>query len=293
MFIHSANAFPTGVAAFAQLIVYLTKYASPSWFSLFFLLFNLPFFLLFWKHLGRKFIFYTAIWLGFQLIWGQTIMRIHSFSIGNPFNFHLDPHTHSYDSAGRIIYAIYGTIFAGVSMGLALLAGGSTGGTDFIAYYLYLKHKKSIGFNDILLGLSTAFIAMIIRYIVGKPIEKSIFTLFFGVTMCITLIYIIITAPIVNTIYPRHKKISVKISTKKGKEIVDELVKIKFHHGYMVATEKSGFSGQKLDIITSIMFYMEASSFINMIKKIDPDAWISITLVHDVVGNFQEKLLMK
>jgi len=284
LYLYKAQAFPTGTGAYAQLIVYALK-QNPKFFSIWLTAFNIPFYILFWKSLGKKFIVYTTIWVVFQLAWSLSIFDFDIFTKSDPLAIG-SPIT----SSGRVLYALVGSVIIGFAIGIAFLAGGSTAGTDLLVYYLYKKHKKSIGLFEIIVGISTAFSAVIIQYIIGISTTKNAFNLFFGITTFITIMYISITGVIMNVIYPRHRKVKISISSKKMKEIVAYLKESEFHHPYAIKKEHSVYSGKDNEILTSVVYYLEANILLNALRAIDPKVWVSVIFVERTFGNFNDKL---
>ncbi len=285
LFLYKADAFPTGTGAYAQLIVYALK-SNPRWFSIYLAAFNLPFFVIFWKSLGKKFVFYTAIWMIFQLGWAQLLFSFDIFVNSDPFQLGPSP-----TSAGRVLYALAGTFISGFAIGIAFLAGGSTAGTDMLVFYLYKKHKKSIGLFEIVVGISTAFSAIIIQYIIGNAQAKSVFDLIFGITTFITILYITLTGIIMNLIYPRHRKVKISISSKKMKEILEYLDETGFHHPFALRKEHSVYTKKDNQILTTVIYYLEARALLTTLKNIDEDIWVSVVFVGHIFGNFNENLM--
>ena len=288
IFLTSANIFPKGVSAFVQLITY-KFHLKTYWFSLILLLINIPLCIIFWKSLGKKFIIYTFLWLLFQFGWACIIFR---FNVDiNPFEF--QKIGNNVIPSGRIIYSLIGAIFISIAIGFTFLAGGSSGGIDFFVYYYYLKKQKSIGFYSMLFGFITVFLCIVIQYVLGISVEKTIYKLMFGVTSFITIVYILVYSLAISFIYPRHKRVNVQITSIISDQIINYLVESKFHHGYSIRNEKSVYSNKNITIISSVISFMEMSTFITNIKAIDPKAWITITYVQHVYGGFNDKLLSK
>lgn len=289
LFLYKADAFPTGTGAYAQLIT-LALNINPRYFSMFLAAFNIPFFIIFWKSLSKKFLLYTIIWTAFQLGWAQIIFTFDIFVHSNPLEVAVNANN-TYSSSGRVLYALVGSIISGFAIGIAFLSGGSTAGTDLFVYYLYTKHKKSIGSFEIIVGISTAFSAVIIQYIIGGTSVHSIFNLIFGITTFITFMYISLTGVIMNIIYPRHKKVRLRISSKKMKQITDYLTHSEFHHPFAIRKEHSIYTKKDNEILTTVIYYLESSNLISELQKIDENIWVSVAFVEHTIGNFSDKLL--
>ena len=60
LWINTAKAFPAGITAYAQLIIYLVK-IPVRYNSIFLFAFNIPLFIIFYKKLSKQFIMYTFI----------------------------------------------------------------------------------------------------------------------------------------------------------------------------------------------------------------------------------------
>ena len=291
VWINTAKAFPAGLTAYPQLLIYLLKIPI-RYNSIILFTFNIPLFIIFYKTLKKPFIIYTFIWLIMQLLWSQLIF---SFDINtNLFNLPLDPKG-NLEAMGRILYSIIGAILVAFSAGIAILSGGSTGGTDFIAAYFYLKKRGSFGSLSIIFKLFTVFTSILIQYLVlyfGRDVRsETITSVLFGVTMFITLIYIMIYGVIINIVYPRHKKMKIEICSKKMDDIVKYLVDSKFHHGYSIGKEKSIYSKKNTNRLVTVISYMEVYSLAMHIREIDKDAWMTVVYVKNIFGRFNDKLI--
>ncbi|UWV79618.1 YitT family protein [Mycoplasmopsis felis] len=67
-----------------------------------------------------------------------------------------------YTNWSDIIYSIVGALFIAFGISLSWKAGGSTGGTDIIAYYFSMKSKKSIGHILSIIGVCSAILFLFI-----------------------------------------------------------------------------------------------------------------------------------
>ena len=139
------------------------------------------------------------------------------------------------------------------------------------------------------------FTSISIQYLVTyfKYGDKSqtITSAFLGVTMFITLIYIIIYGIVINIIYPRHKKMKIEICSKKMNDIVKYLIDSKFHHGYSIGKEKSVYSKKNTNRLVTVISYMEVYSLARNIKMIDKDSWMTVVCVKNIFGSFNDKLI--
>ena len=293
IFLFNANSFPTGTGAFAQVIVYIFN-LNPGTFAWILTGFNVPFFIIFWRKCGRKFMIYTFIWIVFQFSWSEVLFSFPIFVDSNPFNLRVINYAgYVFASTGRVIYGLAGALVVGFSVGISYLAGGSTAGTDVLVYYLCKKHKKSIGIFETIIGISTVVSAILINFFVGMvknvPAHpNSAFKLIFGITTFITIVYICLTSYVMNVIYPRHKKVELSISSNKIEEIYTYLHTSNFPHAFGIRDERSLYSKRNNEIIKTVVLYLETFEIVEHINEIDENAWITITFIKKLSGNFED-----
>ncbi|VEU70116.1 YitT family protein [Mycoplasmopsis glycophila] len=198
---------------------------------------------------------------------------------------HLEKLSYWYDTGKTwpiLIYGALGAIFIGIGVALSWKAGGSTGGTDIIAYYFSYKTKKSIGNILSVVAIFTAIIFLVI-YAIVKPNPRSIII---GTRELSTFSYIVISNLVVNKLYPKYKKINLTIISSEPEKIIAYFKLINYWHSYRIIRYKSGYTGKYgFGIETSILL-MEAKNLVDDLKLIDPNIWISQTKIDKIYGKF-------
>ncbi|QZE12569.1 YitT family protein [Mycoplasma sp. Ms02] len=196
-----------------------------------------------------------------------------------------------------LLYGAIGAVFVGAGVGITWKAGGSTGGTDFIAYYFSTKTKKSVGSVLNVISIIGALTFLVILKTYKLTHEKEFLEEarkynpewqmpIIGMSEISTLAYILINNTVVNLIYPKYKKVKMTISCADPTNILAYLRLINYWHGYEVIEMTSGYTGKKIYRIESVMLFLETKNLMLDIKKVDPNSFISITPINVVKGNF-------
>lgn len=166
--------------------------------------------------------------------------------------------------------ALVGGILTGVGAGIALKVGGSAGGLDVLFQYAAFNKNIPVGIQSILVNL-------IIIGVAGAMFSWPI--------AVYTIIRVLITSLVVDKIHTSYNYIKLEVITEKGEEISSLLVE-KTNHGVTVTSGRGAYSKKDKDILHTIISSYEVNKFIVMIKEIDASAFISVSTVKKVVGNF-------
>ncbi|WP_300382223.1 YitT family protein [Clostridium sp.] len=168
-----------------------------------------------------------------------------------------------------MLAAIFGTIITAIGMGMVFNANASTGGTDTIAKilnkYFHIDIGRSLLVVDFLVtllgamtfGLDVGLYAMLAVIINGFAIDKVIE----GFTVC--------------------KKVTI-ISEKNeevGNFIMDEL-----ERGCTYLKGIGGYKGNEMQVLYTVLGRNQFIKLKQYISKIDPNAFITVGEVHEVMG---------
>ena len=136
-----------------------------------------------------------------------------------------------------ILNVTVGAFIYGLQLVMALRAGGSTGGTDFIALYVANKISKTIweyifAFNAILL--------LALGFLFGW--DKAGYSLIFQ----------FVTTYTVNKFYTRYVRVTIQVITACPDEIIQEYMKV-IHHGITKARGEGGYSKKEYGILYAVV----------------------------------------
>lgn len=190
------------------------------------------------------------------------------------------------------VYMLSAVSLAGVSGASAWKCGGSTGGTDIIAYYYSTKKKKPVGTLLMMIGFLIVTISLFLIWSLSsfgpESIKKDIngFESLVGLQTISSIIYVVLYGKLLNAIYPKYEKQIIKIDTVNLDLIRNYLKESNFKHPYKIHTLTSGKTGKNIYSIETVVLLLESEDLIKEIKEIDPSAWISKLDIRKTYGRF-------
>lgn len=169
-----------------------------------------------------------------------------------------------------MLCTIFGGIVNGLAISLCLLAGATSGGTDFISIYVSEKTGRSI-WNHIF---------------VFNVIVLGIFGLLFGWSRALySIIFQFVSTQILNTLYKRYQKSTILIITEKPDEIV-QIIRDVTGHDATLFTGKGCYQGAERRMLYTVVSSDEEDKLLRSIKKTDPAAFVNILQTKMLKGNF-------
>ena len=169
-----------------------------------------------------------------------------------------------------MLCTIFGGIVNGLAISLCLLAGATSGGTDFISIYVSEKTGRSI-WNHIF---------------VFNVIVLGIFGLLFGWSRALySIIFQFVSTQILNTLYKRYQKSTILIITEKPDEIV-QIIREVTGHDATLFTGKGCYQGAERRMLYTVVSSDEEDKLLRSIKKTDPAAFVNILQTKMLKGNF-------
>ena len=175
-----------------------------------------------------------------------------------------------------LLLAILGGLIAAVGSTICLKTGGSNGGTDIIANYLLVK--KNVPFTRY-----SFVIDFIIITLAGFLFDLK--------TALYTIVRLIVFVFTINQIYNTYKTMRIEIITTKHEEIRKELLQ-HFHHGITMYKAVGGYTLEDKMILVVLTSAYEIRPYIEIVRKIDPKAFITVLSVTMVEGNFNKKTIV-
>ena len=264
-----------GFSGFTQSIVMIMNRAgvamSPSTLqSLFYFALNIPAIIFAFFKIGRRFAITTAVNVGLSSLFISVFS-----SLGVVQNIALSDVIRN-SPLTRVLFA---GVCTGISSGLALKAGTSCGGMDIVTYYLSLKKSTGVTkYNLVVNCFVIGFYTIINIAYNPESLTLSLLIIPFA------LVYLLVSSLVVDTIHVRNKKIAIEIITKND-YMSDVLVSI-FPHSCTIVEGKGAYSHEGRHIIKMVVSSFESRKVVRTCKKIDPDAFISLTPLQQVYGNF-------
>ena len=244
----------TGISILISRITALVGFDFPV--SVGIILLNLPAAILCYKQLSKRFVFLSCLQFGLVSLFLEIL--------------HFEPF---FDD--QTLNVLFGGLLWGFSIAMALRAGGSTGGTDFIAQYVSNKIHKGIW-----------------DYIfVGNCIMLVIFGAIFGwVHAGYSIVFQFLSTKAVSSLYQRYKQITLEIMTKDPEPVIETFMET-CHHGMSIFEGYGGFSHSKIFVCKAVVSTYEVQDVIYNVRKTDPNVIINTYHTANFYGRFYQKPL--
>ena len=241
----------TGISILISRITALVGFDFPV--SVGIILLNLPAAILCYKQLSKRFVFLSCLQFGLVSLFLEIL--------------HFEPF---FDD--QTLNVLFGGLLWGFSIAMALRAGGSTGGTDFIAQYVSNK-----GIWDYIFA--------------GNCIMLVIFGAIFGwVHAGYSIVFQFLSTKAVSSLYQRYKQITLEIMTKDPEPVIETFMET-CHHGMSIFEGYGGFSHSKIFVCKAVVSTYEVQDVIYHIRKTDPNVIINTYHTANFYGRFYQKPL--
>jgi uncharacterized membrane-anchored protein YitT (DUF2179 family) len=275
VFLVDAKVVPGGLSGIGMAIYYLTEGAVPVGLTVWAL--NVPLYIWGVKELGKRF--------GIRTFYGFTVNAFFiDFFRGDIPGFGFirlqDSETIKILISHDFLFLILiGAGLLGTGLGIVFKFQGTTGGTDIIAAILHKKYHIKQGMLILILDVIVVFIAGIVIEFKSLPSDKPtlllvLYALFLG----------IISARLIDLIidgfdYARQAYIVSDKNEEIAKRIMEDLSR-----GATAIKTRGLYKNVEREMITTIVTLKELGKLTEIIKKIDPDAFVVINNVHEVLG---------
>lgn len=257
-FVRPADLVPAGVGGVSILLI---KEADRLFqvtlsYGFLYLFLNAAILMFVYKKLGKKFLTLSFLHV---LLTSLLVEVLPSFQITND----------------KILLAVFGGVVNGIGSSLALRMNGSAGGTDFIAiYYSMVKNKpmwdKIMMFNIAVLLYS------------GWRYDWSL--------AMYSIMYQMASTKIIETYHNRYKLSSISIITSHPDVVTDSVLKIT-RHGITKLDGIGVFKNKYKAFLYMVVNEFEVNQVVSAIKLADPKAFIEISSVERIEGNYRQKPL--
>lgn len=215
---------------------------------------NIPIFVMGWKLLGRKMLYRSLYAMSLSNILLDVVAYYYEFQ-----------------PVDEILGSIYGGVVMGLSMGIILTQSASTGGTDLLSRVIRLK----IGW----IPVGQMMLIMDV-FVVGLTavVKQNMDSALYG------MIAMYITAIVMDHVtFGVNKSQVAYIISEKHDEVLEALLK-KLNRGVTVIPSIGGWSGVERPMIMCAFRHRQIVSVKNLVREVDPDAFIISCAAFEVLG---------
>jgi len=276
VFLVDAQVVPGGVSGLSMALHYLSGNTLPIGLMIWVL--NIPLYLWGLKELGKRF--------GWRTFYGFTLSSffIDFFRGDIPgFEFIKLQKTQTITDlyANDFLFLILiGAALLGVGLGIIFKFKGTTAGSDILAAIMQkrygIKPGQAIMFVDLLVIAFAGFIIEMKDLAIGRPA--------FSLTLYAVFL-LFVSARIVDVIIDGfdYARAAYIISDKYLE--IEEAIQNTLSRGATALKSRGLYQNVEREVIVAIVTLKELSKLQELIKEIDPDAFVVINNVHEVLGN--------
>lgn len=218
------------------------------------ILLNAPLFLIGWRVLGSRAFMYTGIGTLSLSLFLWIFQRI-------PFT--LDLHS------DLLLVTLFAGGFTGIGLGIVFRYGGTTGGSDIIAKLL--NYKKGISMGRTLFLFDALVLTASISYLDIRQVMYTLVAVFIG-------------ARVIDFVQEgAYAARGATIISQKNEKIADRVMQT-MNRGVTILEGRGGFSKLDQDVLYIVVAKNEIIQLKQIIDSIDPHAFVSVSTVHDVMG---------
>lgn len=255
-FVPSANMIPGGFTGFVRLIqmLFLQYKNIEIPFSPIYYFLNAIAAAVSFKYIGKKFTLYSLLMI---FLSGLLVDFLPYYHITNDV----------------LLCAVFGGILNSLAITMCLLAGATSGGTDFISILISEKYGKD--------AWHYIFICNIITLIISGFLlswDSALYSIIFQFT----------STQLLAHMYKRYQKITLFIITNKAKEVYKTIRDVT-NHDATVFTGEGCYKEERRDMLYSIVGADDLHKLLPEIKKTDPTAFINFIRSKQILGRFYRK----
>lgn len=240
------NIIDGGVIGISMIISHITKFNL----GLLILILNTPFIIMAFKKMGGKFVVQTAF---ANVILAVFLNIFHHYKV-----------THD-----LLLATVFGGITLGLGVGIILKHEGSLDGTEMLSLVVSKKFGCSVG--EFIMGINVFIYLVAGKVFSWESAMYSIMTYF-------------IASKVIDTVMEGfNSSKSVRIISDNASAIGEQLIeRLDISVTYLQGI--GGYTGQDKDLIYCVISRLELPKMIDIIKEIDPKAFVSVVDVHEVYG---------
>lgn len=177
----------------------------------------------------------------------------------------------------KLLVALVGGAMESIGIGIVLLKGGSTGGTDIVAMiinkYWPISPGKVYLYSDI-------FIIALLLFVPGMGIVDMIYAYVVMLTFSFGVDYVLLG---------NKSSVQILVFSSKYKEIADHIIN-DVHRGVTALQSVGWYSQKESKVLLIVARKQQMNEVVSEIKEIDRNAFISISTANSVYGEGFEEL---
>ncbi len=265
-----------GISGIASIAYQLTGRGDFLPLGIWILILNLPLLILGWVKVGWRFVYKSIIGSTFYSL----CLTLTEKPMGHWFNTYFNNPTVN-GPPDLLIFCLFGGILFGISMGLILRAGFTTGGTDILAVILH-RRFPSITIGKFILVTDALIVASSLFFYINFQANVMAITMYSFVALYLAGRFTDITLDGLEVI-----KVAYIISDKK-QEIAAHIFE-KLDRGATSLKAKGMYSKTDKGMLFCVLSNRQVPKLKEIVNIIDPKAFVIVTEAREVLGEGFEK----
>lgn len=225
------------------------------------IVFNLPLFIIAWKHFGLDFLVSSMAGVAFSSVAVDAFALLGVAATDDP-----------------MLAAIIGGAIKGLGLGMIYYVGATTGGVDIVAKLVRQKYPH-LNFGTLILILDVVIIAA--YALIFRIYESAMYSLIgmYVVSQVIDLV-----------LYGLDYSSICYIISERSDEIVEEIISGQLHRGVTLLHGEGAYSRQEKRVIMCVIKHTQIAEIRRMIKRIDVNAFVVVSDAKNVFGKGFESI---
>lgn len=275
VFLVDAKVVPGGVSGLSMALHYLSNNRIPVGFMMW--IFNVPLFLWGIKELGKRF--------GARTFWGFTVnsffIDFFRGDIPGLKYFRLQENATILDLKQNdfLFLILIGAVLLGIGLGIIFKFKGTTAGSDIVAAIFQKRFGFKLGQAIMMIDFFVILFAGVVLQVKGLATERPVISLLFYAFFLLFVSSKIIDVILDGFDYAR----AAYIISDKYDQIADEIIH-KLSRGATAVKTEGLYKHIQRDVLMTVVTRDEIGVLTELIEEIDPDAFVVITNVHEVLG---------
>ena len=265
-----------GISGVASIIYQLTGQGDFLPLGVIIAILNAPLLILGWIRVGWKFVYKSFIGSAFY----SFFLTITEKPMANWFEKYFNQETIN----GRpdlLIFCLFGGILFGISTGLILRAGYTTGGTDILAVIIHKKHPN-LTIGKVILLIDVLIVGSSFFFYFKVQENVILITMYSFIAMFLTSQFTDIAIEGLQV-----SKVAYIISDYED-QIAEEIFE-KLDRGATSLSAKGMYSQEKRGMIFCVLPNRQVPMLKEIVQEIDPKAFVIVTEAREVLGEGFEK----
>lgn len=215
---------------------------------------NLPLLLIGWRRIGRRFILRT--------LWMVALISVMLDAVGA----FIAPY-----QGEPLLAALFGGALSGAGLGIVLMRGDSTGGTDIVVKLIKMR-RPHFSFGKIVLVTDLAVVAA--AAVVYRSLEAALY----GAVM------IYVSTEVIDRIIAGADARRMVLAVTQNKEAMTRRIIDELNRGVTVFDAMGGYSGSSVGVLLCVVENQQLFALKSCIWRTDPKAFVIVTQATEILG---------